>query len=651
MAIPYHTHDFAIPVASDAEVAAGVISDKVVVPSSLGSAAVADVDRLIDPKSQTNTVTYHGAAGDGVTDDAAAITAALAAVDSVVLPYTPSGYLLSSKLTIPGGKEILFEEGAKLVPSGNPGNLIEFSGDNSSLVNPIIDVSAMTGTDEIIWVENRNRVFIRNPKIVGGPVGRGAITLKNSSYCQITGEAEVLDVMTNAIVITGALSHDNIVYGMRFKGTTPGMCILLESGAHRNQVAMCRTDAGGAELVGIRYDSYSNIISDCRAYECEDAGFSITGSGNIIIGCHAINCEQNGFAIYGARNLVSGCYATNNGQGGAGSGYAGFSIRSAYGGIASNNIVSGCYSDDDQAVKTQDYLAKVSADAYAEWATSQSITSGDYRSYLNNLYIATTAGTTGATPPTHTTGTASDGAVTWQYIATQSGGMMPTGNILDVRGNRYGVAPFVNDSSGSNRLNVGFDRVAATSMVIAPSAWATGVAVTVGEKRYTEAASERRYYEAISNGTTGATPPTHTSGSASDGTVSWYYIGSGGEFSQISVGTKYPRVQSALQLRFAGADREIHHLNQSPEGYLSASPGTLAIRNTGTTLLMLYGKNSGTDSNTGWLPFMPVIGGATASRPAASGTGYRGFQYFDTTLGKPIWWSGTAWVDATGAAV
>ena len=28
-----------------------------------------------------------------------------------------------------------------------------------------------------------------------------------------------------------------------------------------------------------------------------------------------------------------------------------------------------------------------------------------------------------------------------------------------------------------------------------------------------------------------------------------------------------------------------------------------------------------------------------------------GFQYFDTTLNKPIWWNGTAWVDATGAEV
>lgn len=41
--------------------------------------------------------------------------------------------------------------------------------------------------------------------------------------------------------------------------------------------------------------------------------------------------------------------------------------------------------------------------------------------------------------------------------------------------------------------------------------------------------------------------------------------------------------------------------------------------------------------------------GTTASRPSPP---YVGYQYFDTTLGKPIWASSaTTWVDATGAAV
>jgi len=41
--------------------------------------------------------------------------------------------------------------------------------------------------------------------------------------------------------------------------------------------------------------------------------------------------------------------------------------------------------------------------------------------------------------------------------------------------------------------------------------------------------------------------------------------------------------------------------------------------------------------------------GATGSRP--SGTKKTGVSYFDTTLGKPIWWNGSVWKDATGTTV
>ena len=47
------------------------------------------------------------------------------------------------------------------------------------------------------------------------------------------------------------------------------------------------------------------------------------------------------------------------------------------------------------------------------------------------------------------------------------------------------------------------------------------------------------------------------------------------------------------------------------------------------------------------------VKGSTASRPTL-GSDAAGYLYFDTTLvaaGKPIWWSGTAWLDSTGAAV
>ncbi len=55
-----------------------------------------------------------------------------------------------------------------------------------------------------------------------------------------------------------------------------------------------------------------------------------------------------------------------------------------------------------------------------------------------------------------------------------------------------------------------------------------------------------------------------------------------------------------------------------------------------------------------WRPFgNTVLRGASASRPTLGASDY-GVMFMDNTLdadGKPIWWNGTAWVDATGATV
>lgn len=42
-----------------------------------------------------------------------------------------------------------------------------------------------------------------------------------------------------------------------------------------------------------------------------------------------------------------------------------------------------------------------------------------------------------------------------------------------------------------------------------------------------------------------------------------------------------------------------------------------------------------------------TLNGATASRPTSS---ILGQFYFDTTLGFPVWWSGTTWVKYDGTA-
>lgn len=66
----------------------------------------------------------------------------------------------------------------------------------------------------------------------------------------------------------------------------------------------------------------------------------------------------------------------------------------------------------------------------------------------------------------------------------------------------------------------------------------------------------------------------------------------------------------------------------------------------------LLDNNANTPGTTGWAEALtlPQSSGTTAARPSASVAGV-GYQYFDTTLSRPIWSTGTGWVDAGGIAV
>jgi hypothetical protein len=53
---------------------------------------------------------------------------------------------------------------------------------------------------------------------------------------------------------------------------------------------------------------------------------------------------------------------------------------------------------------------------YSVWTSGEVVSIGAKRGYLQNLYVAASAGTTGASGPSHTSGTVSDGAVNWTFV-------------------------------------------------------------------------------------------------------------------------------------------------------------------------------------------------------------------------------------------
>lgn len=85
----------------------------------------------------------------------------------------------------------------------------------------------------------------------------------------------------------------------------------------------------------------------------------------------------------------------------------------------------------------------------------------------------------------------------------------------------------------------------------------------------------------------------------------------------------------------------------SPEGAVIAKVGSVFMNTGGDIGKSAFVKETGA-GNAGWKPIQSINSGTSAGRPTVTTIGY---QYFDTTLGKPIWWGGADWKDASGATV
>jgi len=76
--------------------------------------------------------------------------------------------------------------------------------------------------------------------------------------------------------------------------------------------------------------------------------------------------------------------------------------------------------------------------ASAPWQASKAYLVGSTVHANGNVYRATVAGTSSATAPSHTSGTAADGGVTWQFV--QSGTDMTVDNGTVVAGQQITVS-------------------------------------------------------------------------------------------------------------------------------------------------------------------------------------------------------------------
>jgi parallel beta-helix repeat protein len=383
----------------------------------------------------SNLITDFGAIGDGVADDTTALRNALASGQPIEAPEAV--YKITSPVVLPAGTDIngngrptfkfVGQTAGACFGTGGDGvalRNITIDGDKSSKGFPSSWGLALSHSTAVI--EN---VCIRDCKTRGlhitgnkNRVQGGSITSTNGIGVQILG------------------GWGNMLSDIDLSGNTSFGCH-LDQGANRNKLDGLYCFNSGLELVGLTFSCYQNRITSCHAEGTGDNGFSLTGYENVLMGCVALRCRHSGIYLYGSRNTISNNLSRDNGQRFLidGSKWAGMMVVPGWGGLASDNVVVGNNFIDMQTTPTQAYGIRVGKHAYYVWAPNAVKALNSYVAHGTNVYKAVTAaGTTGATPPTHTTGAVSDGGVTWTWVTGTTTNLDAAGNVLSsnvVKGN------------------------------------------------------------------------------------------------------------------------------------------------------------------------------------------------------------------------
>lgn len=364
----------------------------------------------------------YGAKGNGETDDTAAFNAALSDANGrpVIVPDTGSSYKCS-KLTLSNNATIIGVGNRPTIftpdTGGDAHNISLFGASGVYLENLTLDGNGTNGNNIILATSNDIVLKNLTLKDARSGIGSGA---GNASY----------NVRIEDLLVSGASSH-GISFDRTYESTVRrvqidqcgGFGFRVTGGARDNRFEDCWTINNDLEFFNTDYDALRITVINCYSTGTGDNGFSMRGRGHMLVGCNATANDHNGFAIVGEEIKCIGCHAENNGQG-TGT-RAGFRISAQFGGLAYRNHIIGCTGIDTQGTATQDYGVLIGDNNTVEWQSSQTVTgSNPWRFNGNNLYLAETIASTGvsddtgSTPPTHTSGTVSDGEIDWTYIST-----------------------------------------------------------------------------------------------------------------------------------------------------------------------------------------------------------------------------------------
>ncbi len=367
-----------------------------------------------------------GVTGDGTTDDTAALQAAALTGQHFIIPSPASFYRITDKITFADGTvfegdgsfpELRMDSASNILmfelPSVSGAKIIGLSINGNNTVTPDGAASTILLSSCTDCEVRGNRIY--DTSLSGSGVGDLLIS-GTSSGNRIVGNT-FTDCLGSGVGLSGSSVINNQVLDNSF--TDCGYFgIRLGEGANKNEIAFNRTLSNGIELVGLTRQCFQNRIHDNHAENCGDNGISISGNFNTVTGNVCVLNNFAGIGVWGSFNTISGNVCLNNNQTGGASSWSGVTILNGFGGVGQHNVVMGNTCDDDQTVPTQQYGVAIGVLTYTLHAAAQVVAVGAYRYFGLNVYVAATAGTTGATNPVHTSGTVSDGSVDWTYVTS-----------------------------------------------------------------------------------------------------------------------------------------------------------------------------------------------------------------------------------------
>ncbi|UXN03114.1 phage tail protein [Bartonella sp. HY406] len=352
MAVPYHTHNFELPAATKQEVVAGIAVDKVVVPASLGSAAVEDVsafatseqglkaDRAVNPDRKI--IAGNGLQGGGDFSEDRTLNLSEATLNAL------------DKANDAASRFLILSPGRGLTGGGTLSDRsIEFSLNSSSLaaiakaqtsVQPA-DLGALASKSKIVVADITASGTANNASFLRGDGSWATITASGSGGGSGGGDM-TKSVYDPAGKNADAFNMDNMVAGTTNKIFTTSDKALLDNAAAKTvQISSGTGLTGGGTLSASKIELSLNATSIAAIAKAQtsvqpaDLGALASKSKIVVADITASGTANSASFLRG-----DGSWATITASGSGGGSGGGDMTKSVY---DPNNVAADIYDADN----------------------------------------------------------------------------------------------------------------------------------------------------------------------------------------------------------------------------------------------------------------------------------------------------------------